>query len=82
MKVDKKKLYKEVVLTVKQALEKDDFKNLDEILEFSVGWNLDEDEYMEITDILDEATLYSELKEAEYKEEALAMIADFEDEIK
>lgn len=82
MKVDKKKLYKEIVLTVKQALEKDDFKNLDEILEFSVGWNLDEDEYMEITDILDEATLYAELKEAEYKEEALAMIADFEEEIK
>lgn len=37
---------------------------------------------MEITDILDEATLYSEFKEAEYKEEALAMIADFEEEIK
>lgn len=82
MKIDKKKLYSEIVLPLKTALEKDDFKKLDELLEFAMAGNLEEDEYMEITDILDEATLYSELKEAEYKEESLAMIADFEEEMK
>lgn len=82
MKIDKKKLYNEVILPLKEATTKDDFKKLDELLEFTMTGNLDEDEYMEITDILDEATLYSEFKEAEYKEETLAMITDFEDEIK
>lgn len=82
MKIDKKKLYNEVILPIKETVQKDDFKKLDELLEYTMTWNLDEDEYMEITDILDEATLYSEFKEAEYKEEALAMIADFEEEIK
>jgi len=81
-KTDLKKLYGNCVLKLKDALEKDDFESLNYILEYIYSPNLTEKQTEEISDIADEATLYSELKDQEYKDEALAMISDLEEEIR
>jgi hypothetical protein len=47
---------------------------LDDVLELSVTWMLTEDEVNELDEILNEATLYAEFKEWEYKERALELI--------
>lgn len=36
MKIDKKKIYSEIVLPIKEATTKDDFKKLDELLEYTM----------------------------------------------
>lgn len=59
-----------------QALEQDNFDALDYIIEYLQSPNLDEDDRDEIQDIIDEATLYLELKENEYKTEALRLIEE------
>ncbi|QFR39091.1 hypothetical protein A9Q91_02550 [Candidatus Gracilibacteria bacterium 28_42_T64] len=80
-KTDLKKLYDDCISKLKEALEKDDFKSLDYILEYMYSPNLTQAEIEEVSDIADEATLYSELKDQDYKDEALAMIKDLEEEI-
>ncbi len=59
---------------LKKVLVDDDFLGLDDVLELSVTWMLTEDEVNEIDEILNEATLYAEFKEGEYKEKALELI--------
>ena len=81
-KSDLKKLYDECISKLKIALEADDFESLDYILEYMYSPNLSETQIEEVSDIADEATLYAELKDKEYKDEALAMISDLEEEIK
>ncbi len=56
------------------ALNNDQFDTLDYIIEYLQSPNLDESEREKIQDIIDEATLYLELKEDEYKTEALKLI--------
>jgi len=65
---------KEYLEKLKKVLETDDLLWLDEVLELSVTWFLTENEINEIDEILNEATLYAEFKEAEYKEKALELI--------
>lgn len=65
---------KDYLEKLKNVLEDDNFLKLDEILELSVTWILSEDELNEIDEILNEATLYAEFKESDYKEEALRLI--------
>lgn len=62
---------------LKKALETDDMNSLDFILEHvftASAWSQLDDNLQEI---LDEATLYLELKELEYKEKALELIDNF-----
>ncbi|MDD3303043.1 MAG: hypothetical protein PHN31_05820 [Candidatus Gracilibacteria bacterium] len=65
---------KEYLEKLKKVLETDDLLGLDEVLELSVTGFLTENEINEIDEILNEATLYAEFKEAEYKEKALELI--------
>jgi hypothetical protein len=51
---------------------------IDYILEYAISWDLSEEEREIIDDIINEATLYLELRDDEYKEEALKMIENFE----
>lgn len=72
-----KELYDNYVSKLEKALQEDNFENLDYILE-SIYSLWIPDELMEIIDdILQEATLYIELKEEEYKKEALKLIEEF-----
>lgn len=65
---------KEYLEKLKAVLESDDFLGLDDVLELSVSGMLTEDEVNELDEILNEATLYAEFKEEEYKTEALKLI--------
>ena len=65
---------KNFLQNLKQILEDDDFTKLDEILESLMTWIYSEEEVNEMWDILSEATLYTEFKESDYKEEALRLI--------
>lgn len=70
-------IYKNYLSKLEEALNEENFDNLDYIIEFLNFPNIEEDVYNEISDIIDEATLFIELKEAEYKNEALEMIGKF-----
>ncbi len=70
-------IYKNYLSKLEEALSEENFDNLDYIIEFLNFPNIEEDVYNEISDIIDEATLFIELKEAEYKKEALEMIEKF-----
>lgn len=76
--MNKKEIYTNYLVKVKEALVKDDFNALDSLLEAiytsGIPWEILE----EIDDILRETTLYLELKEAEYKETALELIKKYE----
>ncbi len=64
----------EYLKKLKEVLEADNFDWLDQVLEEAILWDLTEDEVNELDDILNEATLYAEFKESDYKEEALKLI--------
>lgn len=76
--MNKKEIYDNYLIKVKEALTKDDFDALDYILEFMYTSGVPEKIILEIDDILQEATLYIELKEADYKNTALEMIKKYE----
>ena len=60
---------------MKTFLEKDDFVNLDILLEeIHTSWNYSEDQINEYWDIFQEATLYSEFKKETYREESIKLI--------
>ncbi len=77
-----KEIYNNYIIKIKEVLEKDDFDGMDYILEYLYQAGIPDDVMEELDDILQEITLYVELKEAEYKEEALAIIAEIEEELK
>ena len=81
MTVNKKKLYAEYLSKVEEALINDNKEGLNYILEYVYTVHLTDDELMEIDDILQEATLYAELNDSEYKDEALVQINEFKEEI-
>lgn len=74
-----KEIYENFLLKIKEVLENDNFEWIDYILEYMYSAWIPDDIMEEIDDILNEATLYSELKQQEYKQEALDLIKDFED---
>ena len=65
---------RDYLANLKQILEDDDFDKLDEVLELLMTGIFSEEEVNEIWDIVNEATLYAEFKESDYKEEALRLI--------
>lgn len=73
----KTELYNNFLIKIKESLEKDDFEALDYILEFIYTSWLPEKNILEMDEILNEATLYLELKDGEYKEKALELIEGF-----
>jgi hypothetical protein len=77
-----KQIYDNYIVKIKEVLEKDDFDGMDYILEYMYQAGIPDDVMEEMDDILQEMTLYIEFKEAEYKEEALAIISDIEEELK
>lgn len=81
MQPNKKQLYKDYLSKLEEALISDNKEAIDYILEYVYTVNLTEEELIEIDDILQEATLYSEFSEDEYKDEALLQISEFKEEI-
>lgn len=77
----KSEIYSEYLSKLKEALEKDDFGSIDYILEFIYTSWIPENIISQIDEILQEITLYSELKEKDYKEYALVLIKEFEDSL-
>jgi hypothetical protein len=77
--MDKKEIYGNYLKKIKEVLEKDDFASIDYILEFMYTSGIDDGTLDEIDDILQELTLYSELKDKEYKETALEFIKEYEE---
>lgn len=75
--MNNKELYTNYLSKLEEALETDNFDNLDYILEAVYSSNIPEPDLEAMDDILQEATLYIELKESEYKEEALKLIEEF-----
>jgi len=75
MSVNKRNIYVNYVSKIETALLEDNFESLDYILEFLTS-NIDDETREYIWDLIDEVTLYLELKDDEYKEEALAIIEE------
>lgn len=75
----RKEIYENFLLKIKEVLENDNFEWIDYILEYMYSSWIPDDIMDELDDILNEITLYSELKTLEYKQEALDLIKDFED---
>lgn len=76
--MNNKEIYENYLKKIKEILEKDDFESLDYILEYMYTSGIPDDILEEIDDILQEVTLYVELKDKEYKETALEFISEYE----
>lgn len=76
--MNNKEIYENYLKKIKEILEKDDFESLDYILEYMYTSGIPDDILDEIDDILQEITLYVELKEKEYKQTALEFISEYE----
>jgi len=74
--MDKKKLYEKYISKMEEALNQDNFEKLDIILESITASDITQEERDFMSDAIDETTLYLELKDKEYKEEALAIIEE------
>ncbi len=74
-------IYDNYIVKIKETLIKDDFAGLDYILEYLYSSGVPDDIMEEIDDILEEITLYVEYKKAEYKETALEIIKEIEEEL-
>jgi hypothetical protein len=73
----RKDIFTNYLIKLREIVEKDDFSAIDYSLEFMYA-SVPEKDRLDIEDILNELTLYSEFKEKEYKDEALRLIAEFE----
>lgn len=76
--MNNKEIYENYLKKIKEILEKDNFESLDYILEYMYTSGIPDDILDEIDDILQEVTLYVELKDKEYKETALEFIKEYE----
>lgn len=65
---------KDIIKKLKEYLENDNFEELDKLFIEIYSVEIPEEQEEKISDILDEATLYLEFKEDEYKNEALKLI--------
>ena len=77
MTINMKKLYTDYLAKLEEALLSDNFETIDYILEYMYSSWKSEEILEELDDILHETTLYSELKEQEYKEQALELISEY-----
>lgn len=75
--MNKQELYTNFISKVEEFLKLEDFENLDFILQSVYSMGFDDNTISLVDDILQEATLFLEFKEEEYKEEALALIEEF-----
>lgn len=73
----KTELYNLYLNKLEEAIENDKFDDIDLLLEAIYSENIPEKEMDEMYDILNEATLYTELRESEYKEEFMELIKEF-----
>ncbi len=76
--MNNKEIYENYLKKIQEVLQKDDFESLDYILEYMYTSGLPDEVLDEIDDILQEVTLYVELKDKEYKETALEFIKEYE----
>lgn len=76
--MNNKEIYDNYLKKIKEVLETDDFESLDYILEYMYTSWIPDDILDEIDDILQEITLYIELKDKDYKETALEFIKEYE----
>jgi hypothetical protein len=67
---------KDIIKNLKLCLETDDFEGLDALFIETYSSEIPEEQEEKLSDILDEATLYLEFKEDEYKQEALKLISE------
>jgi len=67
---------KDIIKNLADYLENDNFEAMDELLEEIYSQEMSEEQEEKLSDLLDEVTLYSELRENEYKEEALNIISN------
>jgi len=65
---------KDIIKKLKNYLENDNFDELDKLFVEIYSAEIPEEQEEKLSDILDEATLYLELKEEDYKNMALEMI--------
>ena len=70
-------LYITYSLPLEDALKNENFEKIDFILETIYTMWMDDKTITKIDDILQEATLFSEFREEDYKIEALNLIEDF-----
>ena len=70
-------LYINYILPLEDALKNENFEKVDFILETIYTMWMDDKTITKIDDILQEATLFSEFREEDYKIEALNLIEDF-----
>ena len=70
-------LYINYILPLEGALKNENFEKIDFILETIYTMWMDDKTITKIDDILQEATLFSEFREEDYKIEALNLIEDF-----
>ena len=75
--MNKIKIYTDYLSKIETALNDNNTEALDYILEFIFTNQIPDDEMEAMDDILNEATLYTELWEQEYKDEALVLINEF-----
>jgi len=68
---------KDIIKKLKNYLENDNFDELDKLFIEVYSVEIPEEQEEKISDILDEATLYLEFKEEDYKKVALEMIDNF-----
>ena len=68
---------KDIIKNLKNYLENDDFDWLDRLFIETYSVEIPQEQEEKISDILDEATLYLEFKEEDYKKVALEMIEKF-----
>lgn len=76
--MNNKEIYDNYLKKIKEVLEADDFDSLDYILEYMYTSGVPDEILDEIDDILQEVTLYVELKDKDYKETALEFIKEYE----
>ena len=70
-------LYINYILPLEDALKNENFEKIDFILETIYTMWMDDKTIIKIDDILQEATLFYEFREEDYKIEALNLIEDF-----
>lgn len=75
--MNKQELYTNFISKVEEYLKLEDFENLDFILQSVYSMWFDDNTISLIDDILQEATLFLEFKEEDYKNEALKLIEEF-----
>ncbi|NUJ97778.1 hypothetical protein HGA92_03275 [Candidatus Gracilibacteria bacterium] len=74
----KNPIIKDYIKKLKDSLEENNFDMIDYLLEYAISGDLSEEEREEIDELINEATLYLELRDEEYKEEALKIIENLE----